>query len=164
MYEFPGFPNNKMTGDTYGKLVKTGKFVGIKDTTCTIPLIKDKIDHQGDSAVLQANITNLFEAYKEGARGVVATPSTCGTYMLRKMYDAFFVEKDIEKAEAIHRCVDIFANGVDSGFTSSAKYMANLCGVKMNIMRRDGKVIDENKKRSLRILHDFMVSQGMMVK
>lgn len=164
LYEFPGFPNNKMSGETYGKLVKTGQFVGIKDTTCTIPLIKDKIDTQGDSAVLQANITYLYESYKEGARGVVATPSTCGTYMLRKMYDAFFVENDSEKAEMIHRYIDIFANGVDNGFTSSAKYMVNLCGVKMNIMRRDGKTIDERKKHSLKILHDFMVSHDMMVK
>lgn len=164
VYEFPGFPNNKMSANAYGKLVETGKFVGIKDTTCTMPLIKEKIAVQGESNVLQANIPYLFEAYKAGARGVVATPSTCGAYMLRKMYDAFFVEKDIEKAEKIHRIVDIFAETVDNGFTASAKYMASLCGAKMNTYTRTGSSINEQKKHSLKVLHDFAVSEGLMLK
>lgn len=164
IYEFPGFPNNKMSGKAYGKLVETGKFVGIKDTTCTMDLINEKIAVQGESNVLQANIPYLFESYKAGARGVVATPSTCGAYMLRKMYDAFFVEKDIEKAEKIHRFVDVFAETIDNGFTASAKYMASLCGAKMNTYTRTGSSINEQKMHSIKVLHDFAVSEGLMLK
>jgi hypothetical protein len=84
--------------------------------------------------------------------------------MLRKMYDAFFVEKDIEKAEKIHRFVDIFAETVDNGFTASAKYMASLCGAKMNTYTRTGSSINNQKKHSLEILHDLAVSEGLMLK
>ena len=164
IYEFPGFPNNKISADAYKKLVETGKFVGMKDTTCSMELIKKKIEIQGESNVLQANIPYLFESYKAGARGVIATPSTCGTYMLRKMYDAFFVENDIEKAEKIHRFVDVFAETVDNGFTASAKYMATLCGAKMNTYTRTGASINDQKKHSLKVLHDFAVSEGLMIK
>ena len=164
LYEFPGFPNNKMTANAYAKLVETGKFVGIKDTTSQMPTIKEKIAVQGESNVLQANIPYLFEAYKAGARGVIATPSTCGSYMLRKMYDAFFVENDIEKAEKIHRFVDIFAETVDNGFTASGKYMASLCGAKMNLHTRTGSSINDQKKHSLEVLRDFALSEGLMRK
>ncbi len=164
IYEFPGFPNYKISADAYRRLVETGKFVGMKDTTCSMDLIKAKIAVQGESNVLQANSPYLFEAYKAGARGVIATPSTCGTYMLRKMYDAFFVEKDIEKAEKIHRFVNVFAETVDNGFTASAKYMASLCGAKMNIYTRTGSTINDQKKHSLKVLHDFAVSEGLMLK
>ncbi len=164
LYEFPGFPNYKMSANAYKQLVETGKFVGIKDTTSQMPTIEQKIAVQGESNVLQANIPYLFEAYKAGARGVIATPSTCGSYMLRKMYDAFFVENDIEKAEKIHRFVDIFAETVDNGFTASGKYMASLCGAKMNLHTRTGSSINDQKKHSLEVLHDFAVSEGLMRK
>ncbi len=164
LYEFPGYQNYKMSANAYGKLVETGKFVGIKDTTSVMDKIMEKIAVQGETNVLQANIPYLFEAYKAGARGVIATPSTCGSYMLRKMYDAFFVENDIEKAEKIHRFVDVFAETVDNGFTASGKYMASLCGAKMNTYTRTGATINAQKMQSLRVLHDFAVSEGLMIK
>ncbi len=164
IYEFPGFPNNKMSANAYARLVETGKFVGIKDTTCTMEKLNEKIAVQGESNVLQANIPYLFESYKAGAKGVVATPSTCGTYMLRKMYDAFFVEKDIKKAEEIHQFIDVFAETVDGNFTASAKYMVNLCGVKMNTYTRTGSSLNPQKMNSLKVLHDFAVREGLMLK
>ena len=72
LYEFPGFEHCSMSGKAYGELVKTGKFHGIKDTTCSMDGIRDKIAYQGDSAVLQANIPLLLDAYNAGARGVCA--------------------------------------------------------------------------------------------
>ena len=87
LYEFPGMQPCNISGKAYGELVKTGRFHGIKDTTCTMAGIKDKIAVQGDSAVLQANIPLLFDAYKAGARGVCATQTSCGANLYRKMYD-----------------------------------------------------------------------------
>ena len=43
LYEFPGMQPCNMSGKAYGELVKTGRFHGIKDTTCTMAGIKDKI-------------------------------------------------------------------------------------------------------------------------
>mgnify|MGYP002513483797 CR=1 FL=1 len=100
LYEFPGLQPHLMDSETYGKLAATGRIKGIKDTTCKMPTIEAKIAVQGESNVLQANIPYLFEAYKEGARGVVATPSSCGAgKAMRKMYDAFFIDNDMEAAQ-----------------------------------------------------------------
>ena len=71
LYEFPGLRPHLMDSVTYGKLAKTGKFKGIKDTTCKMPEIEAKIAVQGDSNVLQANIPFLYDAYLKGARGVI---------------------------------------------------------------------------------------------
>ena len=43
LYEFPGFDHCHMSGKAYGELVKTGRFHGIKDTTCSMDGIKDKL-------------------------------------------------------------------------------------------------------------------------
>ena len=121
LYEFPGMQPCNMSGKAYGELVKTGRFHGIKDTTCTMAGIKDKIAVQGDSAVLQANIPLLFDAYMAGARGVCATPTSCGANLFRKMYDEFFVEKDIAKARETFNEIILLDNAIDSGFNASAK-------------------------------------------
>ena len=112
-----------MSGEAYGKLVANGKFKGIKDTTCSLDKIMDNIAVQGESAVLQANIPYLFDSYVAGARGVCATPTSCGANLFRKMYDEFFVEKDIQKARETYNEIILLDNCIDSGFNASAKYL-----------------------------------------
>ena len=73
LYEFPGFQPHLMSGKAYGELTKDGLIWGIKDTTCSLELIKDKIANKGDSTVIQANMPYLFDSYVAGARGVMAT-------------------------------------------------------------------------------------------
>lgn len=65
IYEFPGFQNHLISADAYRRLVETGKFVGMKDTTCSMDLIKAKIAVQGESNVLQANSPYLLRLTKQ---------------------------------------------------------------------------------------------------
>ena len=78
MYEFPGRQPHLISGETYGKLVRECGILGIKDTTCTLEGIGAKIDNKGDSCVIQANMPYLYEAFRLGSRGVMATPTSCG--------------------------------------------------------------------------------------
>ena len=129
LYEFPGFPNNKISGAAYGRLVKDGIVHGIKDTTCLISggefNIAQKLSVQGSSCVMNANIPYLYDSYEMGARGVVATPSTCGTKLLRKMWDAWCAG-DKEAAKIWHAAVCSLSDVLDCGFNSSAKYIVSL--------------------------------------
>lgn len=125
LYEFPGYHPSYISGKAYGELVKTGRFHGVKDTTCTMEGIKSKIDVQGDSSVLQANIPFLYDALEAGARGVVATPSTCGTNILRRLFDAY-AAGDKATAKIMHQEICSLSNALDGGFTATAKYLVTL--------------------------------------
>ncbi len=161
LYEFPGFAPKVMNGDTYGRLVKTGRFVGIKDTTCTMAQIKEKIAVQGDSNVLQANIPLLYDSYLAGARGVVATPTTCGAQLFVKMWDEFS-NGNIEAAKVTHQHIILLDNAIDSGFCASAKYLINLQGIKMNWYTRGSHNLSESRLRSLEVYYDYAKSNGIL--
>ena len=162
LYEFPGFNPHCMSAKAYGELVKTGKFKGIKDTTCSLELIKEKIDVQGESAVLQANIPYLFDAYVAGARGVCATPTSCGAGLFRKMYDEFFVENNIEKARETYNEIILLDNCIDSGFNASAKYLVQLQGIPMSTVTRAGATLSPARRRSIESFHEYATQKGIL--
>ncbi len=162
LYEFPGCQPHLITGKAYAELVKTDRFIGIKDTTCTMPLIKDKIDVQGDTAVMQANIPYLLEAYEAGARGVVATPTSCGAGLFRKMYDEFFVDKDYEAAKKTYEHIILLDQCIDSGFMASAKYLCQLQGVPMTYVTRGNHNLAPSRLKSIRTFYDYAKSNGIL--
>jgi len=161
LYEFPGCSPHRMEAETYGKLVETGRFVAIKDTTCTMPMIKEKIAVQGESSVLQANIPYLFEAYKAGARGVCATPTTCGNHLFVKMWDEFSNGK-VEEAKKTHQHICLLDNALDGGFCATAKYLVNLQGVPMNWYTRGNHNLSPQKLHALEVWYDWAKDYGIM--
>ncbi len=161
LYEFPGCRPHKMEADVYAKLVETGKFVGIKDTTCNMPDILEKIAVQGDSNVLQANIPLLFEAWKAGARGVMATPTSCGANLFQKMWDEFSAG-NLDAAEKTFQNIILLDCAIDSGFNCSAKYLANLQGAKMNWINRGTTTLSAARMNSIKVFHDWAKANGIM--
>lgn len=162
IYEFPGFNPHCMSGEAYKQLVATGKFKGVKDTTCKLDKIKDKIAVQGETAVLQANIPFLFDSYEAGGRGVCATPTSCGVQLFRKMYDEYFVEKDIAKARNTFNEIILLDNAIDSGFNASAKYLVKLQGIPFETYRRwTDEDISPARKRSIEAYYEYAVEHGM---
>ena len=155
LYEFPGFQPHCISGEAYGRLVATGKFKGIKDTTCYLDKIKDKIAVQGESAVLQANIPFLFDAYEAGARGVCATPTSCGVNLFRKMYDEYFVEKNIAKARQTFNEIILLDCAIDSGFNASAKYLVQLQGIPFETYTRGGAKLSPARMRSIESFYEY---------
>lgn len=161
LYEFPGCSPARMEADTYRKLVETGRFVSIKDTTCLMPKIMEKIAVQGESAVLQANIPYLFEAYEAGARGVVATPTTCGSHLFVKMWDEYSNGK-IAEAKKTHEHICLLDNAMDSGFCATAKYLVSLQGVPMNWYTRGSHDLNPQRLKALRVWFDWAKDYGIM--
>jgi len=161
LYEFPGCSPARMEAETYQKLVATGRFVAIKDTTCTMPKIEEKIAVQGESSVLQANIPYLFDAYAAGARGVCATPTTCGTPLFVKMWDEFSHGK-VDEAKKTHDHICLLDNAMDSGFCATAKYLVNLQGVKMNWYTRGNHDLNPQRLKALEVWYDWAKGYGIM--
>lgn len=162
MYEFPGLRPHLISGHTYGRLVKECGIYGIKDTTSTYEGIEEKIAEKGESCIIQANMPFLFDAFKMGARGVMATPTACGGAFFARFFEAF-MNGDMELAEKRYNEIILLDNAIDSGFNCSAKYLVNLQGVKsMKAINRGGQLLSPGRYRSLEAFHAWCVSQGLM--
>lgn len=162
MYEFPGLKPHLISGHTYGRLVKECSIFGIKDTTCTLDGIKEKIAEKGESCVIQANMPFLFDAFKAGARGVMATPTACGGAFFQRFFEAF-MSGDMELAEKRYNEIILLDDAIDNGFNCSAKYLVNLQGVKsMKAINRGGQILSPGRYRSLEAFHAWCAAEGLM--
>lgn len=161
LYEFPGMRPHLMDASVYGKLVETGRFMGIKDTTCYLETIKEKIAVQADSNVLQANIPFLYDAYEAGARGVVATPTTCGADLFVKMWDEW-VKGDKKAARETYNQIILLDNAIDSGFNASAKYLCICRGVNMKCITRSKQQLSPARMRSIEAYVEWATSAGIL--
>ncbi len=162
LYEFPGIKPHLMSGKAYGELAKDGLIWGIKDTTSTLPGILEKIDNKYDSTIIQANMPFLFDAYKAGARGVMATPTSCGGAFFARFHDAF-VSGDMTLAEQRYFEIILLDNAIDSGFNASAKELIRLQGIDtFNTYTRGNNELSSARLRSLKAFHDWCVAGGLM--
>lgn len=162
LYEFPGFRPHLMSGKAYGELTKDGLIWGIKDTTCTMEGIQSKIDNKGDSTIIQANMPYLWDAYVAGARGVMATPTSCGGAFFQRFHEAF-VAGDMALAEQRYNEIILLDNAIDSGFCASAKELIRLQGVDtFNWYTRGSHDLSGARLRSLKSFHDWCVANGLM--
>lgn len=161
LYEFPGMQPHLMDAQVYESLVQNEQFKGIKDTTCRLDLIMEKIAVQGNSNVLQANMPFLYDSYQAGARGVVATPTTCGADLFVKMWDEW-VKGETEEAKKTYYQIINLDNAIDNSFNCSAKYLCKLRGVNMNPINRHGGSLSTARMRSLEAYYDWAHSEGIL--
>ncbi len=162
MYEFPGFNPHLISGEAYGELAKDGLIWGIKDTTCTLDGIGSKIDNKYDSTIIQANMPYLWDSYVMGARGVMATPTSCGGAFFQRFHEAF-VSGDTALAEQRYNEIILLDNAIDSGFCASAKELIRLQGVEgFNWYTRGNHNLSGARLRSLKSFHDWCVANGLM--
>lgn len=162
MYEFPGLQPHLISGETYGRLVRECGIVGIKDTTCTEEGIASKIAEKGESCVIQANMPYLYRGFELGARGVMATPTSCSGAFFARFYDAF-VSGDFELAKKRYQEIILLDDSIDSGFNNSAKYLVQLQGIKGFLpINRSNNRLSPARLQSLRAFHDWCVSEGLM--
>lgn len=162
LYEFPGFQPHKMSGKAYGELTKDGLIWGIKDTTCTMEGIQSKIDNKGDSTIIQANMPYLWDSYVAGARGVMATPTSCGGAFFQRFHEAF-VSGDMALAEQRYNEIILLDNAIDSGFCASAKELIRLQGIDtFNWYTRGSHNLSGARLRSIKSFHDWCVANGLM--
>ena len=162
LYEFPGFQPHRMSGKAYGELTKDGLIWGIKDTTSTFEGIKAKIDNKNDSTIIQANMPFLFDSYVAGARGVMATPTSCGGAFFQRFHEAF-ISGDTALAEQRYNEIILLDNAIDSGFMASAKELIRLQGIKNFAWRtRCGHDLSSARLRSIKSFYDWCVANGLM--
>ena len=162
LYEFPGLRPHLISGACYGRLVRECGVFGIKDTTSTYEGIAGKIMEKGDSCIIQANMPFLFKAFELGARGVMATPTSCGGAFFQRFFDAF-MSGDMPLAEQRYDEIILLDNAIDNGFNCSAKYLVQLQGITgMRPINRGKQQLSAARLQSLNSFHHWCVANGLM--
>ncbi|QQE80565.1 dihydrodipicolinate synthase family protein [Alicyclobacillus sp. SO9] len=79
IYEWPQTAPHIVSAETFSSLVKRTGLRGIKDTTCTLEGISEKIKSISgyDATVFQANIPFLLDSLDVGVEGIMAVVSSC---------------------------------------------------------------------------------------
>lgn len=143
LYEWPQAPDYFFTDE----LVATvAPFVsGIKDTTCTIEGISEKIEAASDTVVYQANIPFLVESLDAGARGIMAVTSTCYAELLIDLWHNR--GGDGQEAQRLHRELVTLDALLRFSYPAAAKYVAARRGVPMShVTRWPGDLTRETAK------------------
>lgn len=164
LYECPRKKPHLMESRTYYNLVETGKFVSIKDTTCTLSGIKSKIDVQGSSSVLQANLENLLLSYRLGARGVAAITTAFAPHLFVKQFEAVQSE-DWKAAELYQEKIILLNNALSEGaglHPASGKYLLWKLGILASYKTRNGSQLTEAQKAGLDVFFYYATNHGIL--
>lgn len=132
LYEWPQAPDYFLQDDL---VAAVAPFVsGIKDTTCTIEGIKQKIEAASDTVVYQANIPFLVDSLHAGARGIMAVTSTCYAELLIALWHN---RRDEEpETNQLHRELVTLDSLLRLSYPASAKYVVARRGVRMSTVTR----------------------------
>jgi 4-hydroxy-tetrahydrodipicolinate synthase len=127
LYEWPLVHPYTISASVYQELIMTGKVIGIKDTTCQIEGIKEKIQAAPESVVYQANTPFMLEALRSGAKGIMAIITAAGSEAVLRFWKEVLENGD--RAEEMYRHL-VFLDGVlRFSYPATAKYLVSLQGI-----------------------------------
>ena len=127
-YEMPGGTNYKFSPEAFAEIGKRERFIGIKDTTCDVDIVKAKIEAaKGTIKIIDANTPNLFQTLQLGATGGINTSANVCPSLFSKMY-RLIQDGDLETAGKLHqRIVEI--DSMMWGYVMSAKMAVSMMGL-----------------------------------
>lgn len=137
IYERPGEGNMPVPAEVIRYCVQTGRFVFLKDTTCTVEGMRDKLEWTKGSGfkLYNANTTFLYETLKMGAAGY---SGTCANH-----HADLFVwlcknwQKHPEAAQRLSYYLGVLGQATSTGYRASAKYYLNKYETPMHVHCRD---------------------------
>ncbi len=147
LYECPMVKPHLIDSRIYSELANRHGIRGIKDTTCTLEGIEAKIKGAPDSIVYQANTPLMLEAIHRGAGGVMAITTTAAVSLVLELWERG-VRRDPAADAALERlaALDTVLGG---GFPATAKYLATLQGIPMNLHTRTGKTMGRESAQAI---------------
>ncbi len=150
LYEWPQVAPYEIDPAVYGRLVANHGIVGIKDTTCTLPGIKAKLDAAPESIVYQANTPFLLDAVDMGARGTMAITSTAAADISARFWDA--MTRGERTVAAIHHQQLVMLDALlRFGYPAAAKWLAQLRGLPFELTCRAPSVLQPEAAKAMSI-------------
>jgi len=128
-YEMPGGTNYKFSPSAFATLGQAERFIGIKETSCDLDLVRRKIEAaKGTIMVMEANTPNLLNSFQLGSVGAINTSGNVAPGMFAKMYKLFQMG-DLETAQELHTKIVDIDTRMSAGYVMSAKIAVSMMGV-----------------------------------
>ncbi len=152
IYECPYPYKRELSPYVLSKMAQGGKFTFIKDTCCSIPKIKAKLDAIKGSPVkiFNANAATLLESLKMGCTGYSGVMANFHPELYSALVKAQN-EGDNSKAELLQDLVGFFSVAECQCYPVNAKYYVGLDGVNIGIHTRTRNCADLTESRKLEI-------------
>ena len=157
-YEMPGGNDYKFSPEAFAAVGKGERFIGIKDTTCNLEKVRQKIEAaQGTIKIMEANTPNFLESLKLGSTGGINTSNNIAPELFSTLCS--LVKKgDLETAAELHRRIVEIDEKMSPGYVMTAKIVVRLFGVPVkHITRTPAPSITPQRMRELEALAKLIV-------
>ncbi|HBL41410.1 MAG TPA: dihydrodipicolinate synthase family protein [Ruminococcaceae bacterium] len=161
IYECPYPYKRLMMPETLGKLAQTGRFSFLKDTCCSLKMIREKLDAVKGTGlkIYNANAATLLESLKMGCAGYSGVMANFHPEIYAWLCKNF--EKDPEKAELVQSVLGYFSVTERQVYPINAKYYLGLDGLNLGYTSR-ARSVDEFGESSrmeiqqMKVVTDFV--------
>lgn len=152
VYECPYPYKRELSPYVLKNMAQSGKYLFIKDTCCSIPKLKEKLDAVKDSDIMifNANAATLGESLRMGCAGYSGVMANFHPELYSELIDAI-KNGESEKARFLENTVGFFSVVECQCYPVNAKYYLQLDGVNINIASRTRNASELTESRKLEI-------------
>ncbi len=158
VYECPYPYKRELTPYVLKKMAESGKYTFIKDTCCSIPKIKDKLEAVKGSTIklYNANAATLLESLKLGCDGYSGVMANFHPNLYSKLIKAYN-DGNMTKAEFLQNMVGYFSVTECQCYPVNAKYYLSLDGVNItyNCRTRTPEELTESRRLEIDQMYAF---------
>jgi len=156
VYEWPMVQPYLLDAGIYGGLVHQQGLIGIKDTTCTLEGITAKIEAAPESVVYQANHPFMLDAIRKGARGIMAISTAANADLVLDFWKSAVAGEAaaVEKHRTLVTLDNVLTH--QGGYNATAKLLANLQGMKMELVCRNPIVLRAETVKVVELFHEMV--------
>ena len=161
VYECPYPYKREISPYVMKKMVESGRYLFIKDTCCSIPKLKEKLDIIKDSDIMlfNANAATLSESIKMGCLGYSGVMANFHPELYSALIEAH-KNNDTERAEFLQNLVGFFSVTECQCYPVNAKYYLSLEGLDIGIgsRTRNPAELTEGRKLEIQQMREFTLN------
>lgn len=162
VYECPYPYKRELSPYVLKKMAESGKYLFIKDTCCSIPKIKEKLEaiKGSDIMIFNANGATLAESLRMGCHGYSGVMANFHPEFYSQLIKAL-KDGDDEKAVFLENLVGFFSLTECQCYPVNAKYYIGLDGVNIGITTRTRSASELSDSRKLEIKQMYAFTQDI---
>lgn len=165
VYECPYPYKRELSPYVMKEMAESGRYQFIKDTCCSVPKLKEKLEIIKGTGVklFNANAATLSESIKMGAHGYSGVMANFHPELYSALIKAH-KDGDIEKAEFLQNMVGYFSVTECQCYPVNAKYYVSLDGVNIGIHTRTRNASELTESRKMEIDQMYAFTQAVKEK
>lgn len=138
LYECPEPEKILLSPELTGWMADTGRFVYLKDTSCDLEQLKNKVQATEDSVlkIFNANLPTAQTSLLTGVSGISSIASNFYPEFISYLVQNY--DKNDEKTKKVNSFITVADTLLHQKYPFSAKYFLNSRGMKLNLKTRSG--------------------------